>query len=78
MVGSASAKTLTLREAFDAMRLYLEHHWEVYGEDFGPLVLSEIDYDSVDEHGAPPTSDPGAYHEWLEFVARVLKTDDEE
>ena len=56
------------RQAFEAMRIYLQQFWEeTKGSAEVGEVLSDIQIESDGD-----THDPAAWHEWLKAVARVL------
>jgi hypothetical protein len=62
--------TLNERQAFDAMRYFLERYWERGGRSSDDLavLLGELSTD-VFTDDAP--SDPAQWHDWLVAVAAV-------
>lgn len=56
------------RQAFEAMRVFLQEFWERNNRDVDlALVLSDI---QIEPHG--DTHDPAAWSDWLNAVARAL------
>lgn len=59
---------LTLKEAFVAMRLFLEEYYQRTSSDDVGSLLGDLDF--LDDGG---TADPAAWEDWIECVEKVQK-----
>ncbi len=62
-------RNLSEKEAFAAMRLFLERNWQRCGDIEVAQVLSDTDPDIWTDG---ETGDPGAFSEWRECVAEIV------
>jgi hypothetical protein len=69
MTFESDSVTLSDREAFDAMRLFLQAYWE----RFNGAALSDVLGDTQPAFLADTvTADPAAWRDWLEAVGAVV------
>ena len=64
-------RTLTERQAFDAMLDYIRTHNEQGLKETFELIEC-LDYEVVSEEGIPETADPGEWQCWMNSVSKVL------
>jgi len=67
-----NVETLTARQAFDAMVLFLENYYQQTKSDDVGALLGDLSFD-IWSNGS--TADPGAWSDWMECVHKVLAPD---
>ncbi len=69
-------ETLTIRQAYDAMVLFLEHWYELTKSDDVALLLSGLNLAWLDPStGEQWTADPAFWDDWMKCVQKILFPD---
>ena len=63
-------KTLSYKEAFMAMQIFLEKYYEKTNSDDVGSLLGELSFD-IWEEGS--TGDPACWREWIQCIEKVIK-----
>ena len=74
MSAPLSPRTLTERQAFDAMRVFLEAFWLRGGADVESELASLLSWTQIAADGI--TMDPAQWNDWRDAVTSALQADD--
>lgn len=71
MIHSASAEVISLIEAFDAMRLFLEKYWIMGGKSSDDIAVLLGSLNRDEQSNSPPL-DVALWHDWVRAVSETV------